>query len=195
MRSDACRAARWSTSEAPSVPHGGFVLGAELLDSSAFGLSEAEASAMDPQQRLVLELGYDALHGAAERRASLLGSDGGVCVGIERPDWALVQPPSVRGSGVRRDGRQCVGRERAAVVRAWSARPVLERGYGVLVGARGGAVCDAGGVLERVPMGGRSRGEPEAVAARHADRLASGDAVGGRPMQDARRGCGRIRAL
>ena len=91
-------AARWSTSEAPSVPHGGFVLGAELLDSSAFGLSEAEASAMDPQQRLVLELGYDALHGAAERRASLLGSDGGGCVGIERPDGALVQPPSVRGS-------------------------------------------------------------------------------------------------
>jgi acyl transferase domain-containing protein len=91
-------ATRWSTSEAPSVPHGGFVLGAELLDISAFGLSEAEASAMDPQQRLVLELGYDALHGASERRASLLGSDGGVCVGIERPDWALVQPPSVRGT-------------------------------------------------------------------------------------------------
>ena len=72
MRSDACRAARWSTSEAPSVPHGGFVLGAELLDSSAFGLSEAEASAMDPQQRLVLELGYDALHGAAEAQQLLV---------------------------------------------------------------------------------------------------------------------------
>ena len=46
---------------------------------------------MDPQQRLLLELGYEALHGAAERRESLLGRECGVYVGLERPDWALLQ--------------------------------------------------------------------------------------------------------
>ena len=53
---------------------------------------------MDPQQRLLLELGYAALHGSAHRRQTLLGGDGGVFLGIERPDWALVQPPEARGS-------------------------------------------------------------------------------------------------
>ena len=46
---------------------------------------------MDPQQRLVLEVAYEALHGAGARRASLLGDDAGVFLGIERPDWALLQ--------------------------------------------------------------------------------------------------------
>ena len=27
-----------------------------------------------------------------------MGGDGGVFLGIERPDWALAQPPSARGS-------------------------------------------------------------------------------------------------
>ena len=55
-------------------------------------LTYAAAAAMDPQQRLLLEQGYAAAHGAAQRRATLMGGDGGVFVGIERPDWALVQP-------------------------------------------------------------------------------------------------------
>ena len=46
---------------------------------------------MDPNQRLVLEVAYEALHGAGARRASLLGDDAGVFLGIERPDWALLQ--------------------------------------------------------------------------------------------------------
>merc|ERR1711969_268362 len=53
---------------------------------------------MDPQQRLLLEVGFASLHGASERRVSLMGGDGGVFLGIERPDWALAQPPSARGS-------------------------------------------------------------------------------------------------
>ena len=52
---------------------------------------------MDPQQRLFLEVGYAALHGAGERRASLLGGDAGVFLGIERPDWALLA--SLRPAG------------------------------------------------------------------------------------------------
>ena len=53
---------------------------------------------MDPQQRLLLELGYAALHGSSQRRVTLMDADGGVFLGIERPDWALAQPPSARGS-------------------------------------------------------------------------------------------------
>merc|ERR1712097_183997 len=78
--------------------HGGFVLGVQRFDAPAFGLSPAEAAAMDPQQRLLLELGYASLHGSSHRRTTLLGGDGGVFLGIERPDWAFAQPPSARSS-------------------------------------------------------------------------------------------------
>merc|ERR1711995_278751 len=53
---------------------------------------------MDPQQRLLLEVGYTTLHGAMRRRATLMGGDGGTFVGIERPDWAIVQPATARSS-------------------------------------------------------------------------------------------------
>merc|ERR1719230_998496 len=53
---------------------------------------------MDPQQRLLLETGYTALHASSHRRATLMGGDGGVFLGIERPDWAVAQPPAARGS-------------------------------------------------------------------------------------------------
>ena len=52
---------------------------------------------MDPQQRLLLEVGYASLHGA-QRRTTLMGGNDGVFLGIERPDWALAQPPPSRGS-------------------------------------------------------------------------------------------------
>jgi acyl transferase domain-containing protein len=80
------------------VQYGGFVAGAQLFDDRAFVVTSAEASAMDPQHRLLRELGYEAVHGASRRRAALMGSDGGVTLGIERPDWALAQPASVRSS-------------------------------------------------------------------------------------------------
>ena len=87
-----------SAVQAACVQHGGFVAHAERFDCVRFGVSRAEASAMDPQQRLLLEVGYEALHGAGARRSSLLGGVEGVFVGIERPDWALAQPPTARRS-------------------------------------------------------------------------------------------------
>ena len=53
---------------------------------------------MDPMQRLLLEHGYASLHCSSHRRATLMGGDSGVFLGIERPDWALAQPPSARAS-------------------------------------------------------------------------------------------------
>ena len=72
--------------------------GAQRFDSLAFGVSAAEANAMDPQQRLLLESGYVSLHAHPHRRATLMGSDVGVFLGMERPDWIWAQPPSARGS-------------------------------------------------------------------------------------------------
>ena len=72
------------------MARGGFLAGVERFDGKCFGVSPAESSAMDPQQRLVLEVAYEALHGAGARRASLLGDDAGVFLGIERPDWAIL---------------------------------------------------------------------------------------------------------
>ena len=83
---------------ASRVRHGGFLCDAELFEHGFFSISAAEASAMDPQQRLLLELGYAALHGSSRRRSVLSGGGTGVFVGIERPDWALAQPPSARAS-------------------------------------------------------------------------------------------------
>ena len=42
---------------------------------------------MDPQQRLLLERGYEALHGAAMRKASLQGSLCGVFLGVWTPEF------------------------------------------------------------------------------------------------------------
>ena len=78
--------------------HGGFVRGAQRFDNRLFSISPAEVATMDPQQRLLLELGYMALHASSHRRATLLRAEDGVFLGIERPDWALAQPPQARGS-------------------------------------------------------------------------------------------------
>ena len=83
---------------ASCVSHGGFVAGAERFDAKSFGISAAEVGAMDLQQRMLLEHGYTALHAAAHRRNTLAGGDGGVFLGIERPDWAFAQPPAARSS-------------------------------------------------------------------------------------------------
>ena len=53
---------------------------------------------MDPQQRLLAELGYAALHSSLHRRMQLAGGDCGAFLGMERPDWALAQPPLARTS-------------------------------------------------------------------------------------------------
>ena len=79
------------SAQAARLVQGGFA------DARAFGVRPAEVGATDPQQRLALELGYASLHSASHRRETLLGGARGLCVGIKRPDWALAQPPSVRG--------------------------------------------------------------------------------------------------
>ena len=87
-----------SITQQACIQHGGFLYGVQRFDASAFSLSTAEAAAMDPQQRLLLELSYASLHKSSRQRALLLNGDCGVFLGIERPDWALAQPPLARGS-------------------------------------------------------------------------------------------------
>ena len=53
---------------------------------------------MDPQQRLLLEVGYAGIHASGYRHAKLMGNEGGVFLGIERPDWLFMQPPSAQTS-------------------------------------------------------------------------------------------------
>ena len=83
--------------KASCLEHGGFVRDAEGFAHGLFGISPAEAAATDPQQRLLLEVGYEALHASGRRRAALLGSGDCVFVGIERPDWALLQARAPTG--------------------------------------------------------------------------------------------------
>ena len=87
-----------SALEAACVSHGGFMLGAQRFDPVIFGISPTEAYAMDPQQRLLLEHAYASLHGSLQRRMTLLNGDGGVFLGIERPDWVIAMPPKARSS-------------------------------------------------------------------------------------------------
>ena len=84
--------------QATCVRHGGFLIGAQRFDSCAFRISPAEAATMDPQQRLLLEYGYIALHMSSHRRSALKGGNGGVFLGIERPDWAMAMPKVLRSS-------------------------------------------------------------------------------------------------
>ena len=99
---------RWSSCEpdtsqqvknVPSCTYdGGFITGVCAFSCSTFHISPAETAAMDPQQRLLLEISYSTLHDSSLRRAILVSSDKGVLLGIEQPDWMLVQPPSARSS-------------------------------------------------------------------------------------------------
>ena len=130
--------------QAACVRHGGFVAGAQRFDASPFGLSPAEAGAMDPQQRLLLELGYAALHGSSQRRVTLMGGDGGVFLGIERPT-GLAQPLSARGSVYAVTATMCRWRRGGCRLRLGCR---ASQAGTALVGARGGAlgrVCDPGG--------------------------------------------------
>ena len=70
--------------------------GVEGFDNLAFGVGDLEAQYMDPQQRLLLEQSYASLHACSWRLTTLAGSDTGVFLGIERPDWVVAQPPAAR---------------------------------------------------------------------------------------------------
>ena len=72
------------------IRHGGFMVGAHLVDNAAFAVSPSEAAAMDPCQRLLLEHGYAALHGAEVGRAALSGSLTGIFLGFAAGEYAQV---------------------------------------------------------------------------------------------------------
>lgn len=76
--------------QARCTRHGGFLADVQRFAAAAFGVSAFEARMMDPQQRSLLELGYEALHRSAGRRASLQGVTVAVVLGIERPDWVEI---------------------------------------------------------------------------------------------------------
>ena len=86
---------RWTLLEEPAgvdwSPYAGLVPGIERLDAPLFRLAPVEVDAMDPQQRCLLETGYEALHEDGCRRASLVGSDIAVHVGIDHLDWQTLQ--------------------------------------------------------------------------------------------------------
>ena len=153
---DAARMSSLGEERPRSTRHGGFVCGAARFDAAFFGVSPAEAAGMDLQQRLLLELGYEALHGAGDashRRAVLQGADAGVFLGIERPDGALRRSSARADPGPRARGHRGHGlhRWRAPLLRARAARPLCERRHGLLVGARRGAPRSGGDGASEVP--------------------------------------------
>merc|ERR1719199_654166 len=60
---------------------------------------------MDPQHRQLLEVGYSALHDAGYRKATLMGTDGGVFVGQMNYDFLMMRaetmtaPTALTGAG------------------------------------------------------------------------------------------------
>ena len=80
--------------------HAGFVLGPQLIDNTAFGVSPAEVAAMDPCQRLLLEYGYAAMHNVALHRACLRGSPMGVFIGFGGSEFGDLLFTSPAGSSV-----------------------------------------------------------------------------------------------
>eukprot|EP00966_Prymnesium_polylepis_P177160 4103310-Prymnesium_polylepis.1 len=97
----------WTTGEAGEFDFvqsqfGSFCWDMQKLDSRFFGIGPPEASVMDPQQRVLLEIGYEALHGAGERRKPLAGRPVAVHIGIDHLDWQSMQQ-RVRYTGSLRD--------------------------------------------------------------------------------------------
>ena len=191
--------------KASCLEHGGFVRDAEGFAHGLFGVSPAEAAAMDPQQRLLLEVGYEALHGAGRRRAALLGGGDGVFVGIERPDWALLQAraPTARSSvyAVTGDTASVASGRLSFVLGLQGPCVSVDTACSsALVALHGAWRGDDGW---RVPGRTGLGGEPQAGAAAYCGCGRSGDAVGRRAVQDvgrarqrlrAQRGRGRVRA-
>src|SRR5215208_6215343 len=65
------------------VRAGSFVDNIGDFDAAFFGISPREAEAMDPQQRLLLEVTWEAIENANIDPATLMGTRGGVFVGLQ----------------------------------------------------------------------------------------------------------------
>jgi amino acid adenylation domain-containing protein len=74
-----------------SARHGGFLRDIEGFDAAYFGISPREAASMDPQHRLLLEVAWEALSTAGQRRERLAGSATGVFVGITTAEYSQLQ--------------------------------------------------------------------------------------------------------
>ncbi|CAE7252494.1 ppsA [Symbiodinium sp. CCMP2592] len=74
--------------------HGSFVDGTEYFDNKFFGLSPMEAKGMDPHQRVVLEVGYEACHGAGYSKGKLMNKIGGVYLGSSSTIFGMVSEVS-----------------------------------------------------------------------------------------------------
>jgi hypothetical protein len=96
-----CPSMRWEAAAGNSdasvdkpVYYGAFLRSIELFDNVSFAVSLPETSTMDPQQRFVLELGYEALHGAGLPRAKLLESNTAVFAGVMNTEFIAAVPLS-----------------------------------------------------------------------------------------------------
>jgi len=74
-----------------STRFGAFLDGVDRFDARFFGISPLEAGSIDPQQRLLLEVCWEALEDAGCAADSLMGTSGGVFVGIGSNDYALLR--------------------------------------------------------------------------------------------------------
>lgn len=72
---------------------GAFLEKVDHFDPEFFGISPKEAAWMDPQQRVLLEVAWEALENAGQRRETFAGSQTGVFVGICNMDYAGLQSP------------------------------------------------------------------------------------------------------
>ncbi|HVU25844.1 MAG TPA: SDR family NAD(P)-dependent oxidoreductase, partial [Opitutus sp.] len=81
----------------PAVPgkmatrHGGFLGDVESFDPAYFGISPREAASMDPQHRLLLEVAWEALSAAGQKRERLAANPTGVFVGITTAEFGQLQ--------------------------------------------------------------------------------------------------------
>jgi malonyl CoA-acyl carrier protein transacylase len=70
---------------------GGFLDQIDRFDAQFFNISAREAINMDPQQRLLLEISWEALENAGLASDRLVGSRGGVFIGISNGDYAKLK--------------------------------------------------------------------------------------------------------